>query len=491
MESSSQGPADRTIVVWYRRDLRVADNEALWAAVHSGARVVPVFVSSEDDEQPWQPGAAQRWWIHHSLVSLRAALAEIGLDLVVRKGAFAKSLIAIASEVGADAVFANRRFEPHAASSDAETDKVLSSGGISLQLFDGFLLHDPAQIRTGAGGPYRVFTPFWRRLQEQLRVPPPVGAPELSLGQRTASPGGASIDLGSIESLGLLPTVNWTAEIARTWVPSEAGAHAALDEFVTNRNSVYESRRDFPAELGTSRVSPFLANGQLSPRQIWYAVARSPTIANADAGAHPYLRQLGWREFSYHVLRHNPFTSDAPLNARFVSFPWRRSKADLQKWQRGQTGYPIVDAGMRELWATGWMHNRVRMVVASFLTKHLLLNWRHGAAWFWDTLVDADLGNNTMGWQWSAGTGADAQPYFRVFNPTTQGKKFDRDGTYVRRWLPELARLENKYLHAPWDAPDDVLERAGVRLGETYPKPIVPHAEARERALAAYGQVKG
>ncbi|MCB0718627.1 MAG: deoxyribodipyrimidine photo-lyase [Bacteroidetes bacterium] len=474
----------RTSIVWFRRDLRAADNHALHAAVTAGERILPLYILSDDDEQPWAIGAAQRWWVHHSLIALRSALADARLTLVVRKGGYASTIADIARACNADVVRFNRRFEPHAVRSDGKVIAALKKEGLDVRIHEGSLLHDPDEFETKSGGPYRVFTPFWKHLQRDLKVPRPLPAP----GKAVAAAFDAAV--GDIDDLELLPTINWTEGIAKTWTPGEKGAAESLAAFADSRVMQYGDRRDLPGEVTTSRMSPYLANGELSPRQIWHRIAGGATLSDAPKGVEPYLRQLAWREFSYHILHHNPNTPSEPLYEKFEAFPWKRSRSLLEKWQKGQTGYPIVDAGMRELWETGWMHNRVRMVVASFLTKHLLINWRHGAAWFWDTLVDADLANNTMGWQWSAGCGADAQPYFRIFNPILQGRKFDKDGTYVRRWVPELAALPNTRLDAPWDAGDEELADAGVALGDDYPTPVVEHSEARDRALDAYEKVK-
>jgi len=480
----SVGDTPGTTIVWFRRDLRVADNAALHEAVESGEAVLPVYILSDEDEHPWAIGSAQRWWVHHSLIELKSALRGIGLDLTVRRGPYAETLIDLARRSGGRRVRWNRRFEPHAVRNDHRVASELQESGIDVHVHEGALLHDPDALETKSGGPYRVFTPFWKHLQHELRVPVPLPRPQ------NAVPASLDAEKGHIDDLNLLPRINWTEGMQAMWQPGESGATDRLEAFAGRRAREYGERRDLPGEETTSRLSPYLANGELSPRQIWHRIAQGSSLSDAPAGVEPYLRQLAWREFSYHILHHNPSTPTEPLYEKFSAFPWQRSRTLLEKWQKGQTGYPIVDAGMRELWETGWMHNRVRMVVASFLTKHLLINWRHGAAWFWDTLVDADLANNTMGWQWSAGCGADAQPYFRIFNPILQGKKFDKEGHYVRKWIPVLADLPDSVLDAPWDATPEQLGKAGVKLGDNYPRAVVEHSEARDRALEAFEEVK-
>lgn len=474
----------RTIIVWFRRDLRVADNPALNEAVESGAQVVPIFVWSDSDEEPWGAGEAQRWWIRKSLDSLGERLRELGLPLLIRSGSYAQVIGTLAMNVGADTLHVNRRYEPHAVSSDENIVRELARLGVAVKQFDSALLHDPDKIRTSSGGAYRVFTPFWNRLRNELLVPVPTAVPRVTEGESVDhllvdddAPSTAGSDLSEV------------VDLAASWQPGEVAAHNALGEFVNDNIQDYDERRNLLASAGTSRLSPYLANGELSSRQVWNAIAGA-SIDNADAHSEPFLRQLAWREFSYHVLVNNPRLASNPLNQRFEAFPWRHDAERLARWKDGCTGYPIVDAGMRQLSQTGWMHNRARMVVASFLTKHLLISWQEGASWFWQRLVDADLANNSMGWQWSAGCGADAQPFFRIFNPVTQGEKFDLDGTYVRRWVPELERMPTKYLHRPWAAGHAELVRSGVELGKTYPHPIVPHKDARIRALEAYEVVK-
>ncbi len=471
------------VVVLFRRDLRLADHPALTAAAASGAPVIPLYVWDDraaGRDAKWATGSAQQWWIHHSLASLAEALAARGSKLTLRRGDASEEIAAVVADTGAKEVFWSHRYEPDLAMRDRSLRDSLSEIGVGVKAFGGALLHDPDQIRTGEGNPYRVFTPFYKRFQSVVEVNSPLAAPR-ALAAPSEWPESVRID-----DLGLLPTINWADGFVETGTPGEGGAGDRIAEFVSAAVADYADGRDALASDATSRLSPHLALGELSPRQVWQA---AQTGAGADAGS--FLRQLVWREFAYHVLHHNPASDRHPLRSSFEAFPWADDDAALQTWQRGQTGYPIVDAAMRQLWTTGWMHNRARMVVASFLTKHLRIHWLRGAEWFWDTLVDADLANNSMGWQWSAGSGADAQPYFRVFNPILQGKKFDPDGAYVKRWLPKLSSVPTKYVHEPWKADAATLRRSGVVLGSDYPKPIVDHPEARKAALAAYQQMRG
>lgn len=469
-------------IFWFRQDLRLSDNHALAAALRHAAdqSVIPIYIWAPAEEKSFAPGAASRVWLHESLTALDAALRAKGSRLVLRTGPTARALADLIAETGARAVFWSRRYEPAVVERDARIAETLRRQGIATTPTDlppAALLFEPEAIQTQDGRPFQVFTPFWRAaLQrpapvEPLRAPPTIAPPP-------SWP--ASVPL---ESLDLRPTIPWDTGIREAWTPGEAGGRARLRHFLDHGLGDYGEGRDRPDHDGTSRLSPYLHFGELSPRQVWHAVHNASARRSLDPV--PYLRELGWREFAHHVLHHFPRTATAPMRPAFEHFPWAEDPGNLRAWRRGRTGYPLVDAGLRELWVTGYMHNRVRMVVASFLTKHLLLPWQEGARWFWDTLVDADLANNTMGWQWTAGSGVDAAPYFRIFNPVIQGTKFDPDGAYVKRWLPALARLPLKYLHAPWTAPTEVLGTAGVKLGRDYPLPIVDHAWARARALAA------
>lgn len=464
-----------TAIVWFRRDLRLADNPALELALRRHARVLLLYIHAPREEAPWAPGAASRWWLHHSLVALQGSLQSRGAALQIRRGDSLAVLTELVKNSGADAVYWNRLYEPALVARDARIKQALRALGVQAHSTNAHLLAEPWEVATGQGGPYRVFTPFWRNLRTALQPRPPADAPR----HIAAFPGDGGL---SPQELRLQPRIPWDAGLHANWQPGEAGAAAALDAFGAAALRGYATQRDLPATPGTSRLSPHLHFGEISPRQIhWRLVELGRERGEAwREAAEPFLRELGWREFAHHLLYHFPQTPQADLNPQFAAFDWREPDAGtLAAWQQGRTGIPIIDAGLRELWHTGWMHNRVRMLVASFLCKNLRLHWRHGARWFWDTLVDADLANNTLGWQWSAGTGADAAPYFRIFNPVTQGERFDTDGAYVKRWLPELAALPFKHIHAPWKQPA-LLARSG------YPAPIVDLAESRAAALAAY-----
>lgn len=472
----------KKIILWYRRDLRVTDNPALFAAKHTG--IIPVYIHAPSEEAPWQPGAASRWWLHHSLSTLDEQLRHCGSRLIIREGESLAVLQQLIRETGANAVYCNRLYEPATIRRDKQIKAELTSQGIEYKSFAAHLLFEPWQVQTGGGTPYKVFTPFWNACQK-------IGLPsDITPAVRKLPPIVNTLKSAPITSLELLPGIKWDAAFYTHWQPGEAGAQQRLRAFIKQRLADYEHGRDFPAQSVTSRLSPHLHFGEISPRQIVYAIERARET-NRAAGfnkqALGFLRELVWREFTHHILYHFPHTTDKPLNPRFEHFPWQTRKTRaLLAWQQGMTGFPIVDAGMRELWATGSMHNRVRMIVGSLLTKNLGLHWRHGARWFWDTLVDADLAQNSFNWQWVAGCGADAAPYFRIFNPITQSEKFDAHGEYLRRWLPELKHLPNKYIHAPWLAPEAVLHDAGIVPGKDYPKPIVDLKQSRERALEDY-----
>ncbi len=475
----SEGPT----LLCFGRDLRLADNEALRAAVGSGRPVVPVFILDAEAEGNWPPGGAARWWLHGSLAALQRDLETRGSRLVLRRGERLEQLRALCSETGARMVCWNRVFEPAAAARDAAVRAALECEGVAVSVGAGQLFFDPEEVRNQSGRPFQVFTPFWRHCRNRT-MPTPVSA----AGPRTL-PAPAHWPRGeALEGWGLRPALRWAAEFPESGVPGETGAWRRLEDFFARAMDRYDGDRNQPALDGTSRLSAALHFGELTPRQVWAAVeaaSRESGVMPRSRGAQVFLDEVGWREFAHHLLWHFPATPAEPLRAEYASFPWRRDEALQRAWREGRTGYPIVDAGMRQLWRTGWMHNRVRMVVASFFVKQLLQPWQDGAAWFWDTLVDADLANNTLGWQWSAGCGADAAPYFRIFNPVLQGEKFDPAGDYVRRWVPELAQLPAARIHRPWEAEPLELAAAGVRLGADYPYPLVEPKAGRERALQA------
>ena len=473
-------------IVWFRQDLRLGDNPALRAAIDLGAPIICLYILDDGGEGDWPAGGASRWWLHHSLSVLQEELDKLDQTLVVREGRSEDVLRDLVEQHEASAVFWNRRYEPAVIARDTAIKTSLREQGVHAESFRGAMLFEPNTYSTQSGDPYKVFTPFWNQIVKRDDPSPPLARP-----RKMPPPvrGVESLQLGDLE---LLPSISWDEGFYETWQPGERGARDMLRQFANDSVGGYVSNRDFPAVEATSRLSPYLHFGDVSPAQVWHAIRekQQELRGKQSDSATGFLRQIVWREFAHQLLYYYPKTPKEPLRDAFTQFPWRRDDSALDAWKRGKTGYPIVDAGMRELWHTGWMHNRVRMIVGSFLVKHLLLHWHHGAEWFWDTLVDADLANNTLGWQWISGCGADAAPYFRVFNPILQGAKFDPDGEYVRTWVPEIAKLPDDVLHEPWNASDEVLAGADVVLGETYPKPIVDHKTGRERALDAYAKLK-
>ena len=469
-------------IVWFRQDLRLQDNPALAAVLQRGGAVVPVYILDDAGEGDWPPGGASRWWLHHSLQRVDESLRERGSRLLLAQGESAAVLRSLLKQTGANAVYWNRRYEPASLARDRAIKAELLAAGVDAQSFNAALLFEPHTVQNKAGQPFQVFTPYWKHCQTL-----PVAAPLKLPAGNFSAPAKWPTSL-TLAELGLLPRIKWDFGLASAWQPGEVSAQKRLRKFVAGAMATYADHRNLPDLDGTSALSPHLHFGEIGPRQIWAAVralSKDSGVFPANRGGQVFLTEVGWREFAHHLLFHFPTAPTKPLRADFASFPWQKNPKQLAAWQKGLTGYPIVDAGMRQLWQTGWMHNRVRMVVASFLVKHLRISWQEGAAWFWDTLVDADLANNTLGWQWSAGCGADAAPYFRIFNPTLQGQKFDATGAYVRRWVPELAGLPNEFIHEPTAAPMDVLATAGPTLGRDYPQPLVDHGEARVAALAA------
>ena len=472
------------VVVWFRRDLRLSDNPALDEAVRSGRPILPLYVL---DETPGlrAPGGASRWWLGKSLQQLSVSLQGLGSRLILRRGNAATVLTSFVRETGAAKVMWNRLYDPGVTDRDAALKATLKGDGVAVESFNGSLLSEPWTVRNKSGKPFQVFTPFWRAARENLDLAQPKQAP-------TTLPVPATWPASErLESWGLQPTKpDWSVGFD-IWTPGEAGARARVTDFLANSLADYADGRDVPAARAVSRLSPHLHFGEISPRQVWAGVDEAVNAKPALAlNAEKFRMELGWREFSHAMLFNNPTMETRNFKPAYDAFPWRDDPAAFTAWSRGQTGYPLVDAGMRELWATGYMHNRVRMLAASFLVKHLLLDWRLGEAWFWDTLLDADRANNAAGWQWVAGSGADAAPYFRIFSPMGQGEKFDADGAYVRRWVPELARLPDRLIHRPWTGDPLILRAAGVTLGANYPHPIVDHGLARDRALGALKQTK-
>ena len=451
-------------LLWLRQDLRLRDNTALRAAAARGLPVIPVYIWSPEEEGGWPPGAASRWWLHQSLQSLESALKQNGSALILRVGTALDALCALIAETGADAVYWGRRYEPAAQAVSHEIRQTLRQRGIDARGFNNSLLAEPSEFLNQAGKPYQVYTPFMRAMLKSVDPPAPEGIP-----RTLKAPKSWPVSL-PLDALELTPKSRWYTRMATTWRPGEEGAMTRLKKFVSARLSRYQRARDLPAIAGTSGLSPHLHFGEIGPRQVWHAL-------KGERQRGPFLRELIWREFGYHLLHHFPRTPTEPLREEFALFPWRRQLQGLASWQRGETGIPMVDAGMRELWATGVMHNRVRMIAGSFLVKNLLLSWQEGARWFWDTLVDADLASNTLNWQWVAGCGADAAPYFRIFNPVLQGRRFDPAGEYVRRWISPLASVDDKQVHSPWLA-------AAAPKG--YPAPRIDLSESRQAALEAY-----
>jgi deoxyribodipyrimidine photo-lyase len=472
-------------LLWFRQDLRVADNPALAAALELGQPIVPVFIFAPEEEVPWPRGAASRWWLRGSLARLDEDLQRLGSRLITRRATDSLAeLRKLAHQCGATHVLWNRRYEPSIIARDQHLKAALGDAGLEARSYNSALLREPWAVKNKAGKPFQVFTAYWRHcisLGEPdeprrcpLRLPHPDRWPEAQ----------------SLEQW-LLPRPDWSAGMRAAWTPGSLAAHQLLRQFLSDGFDVYESNRNRPDLSGTSRLSPHLHFGEISPREIWHTV-RSFALGRGQHSTwreSQFLTELGWREFAYHLLYHFPLSPEQPLQSRFARLPWKTDPDALRAWQRGLTGYPLVDAGMRQLWKTGWMHNRVRMIAASFLVKDLLLPWNEGARWFWDTLVDADLANNTLGWQWVAGCGADAAPYFRIFNPVIQATRFDPKGTYVREWVPELARCPTKWIHQPWEAPPGVLSESGVELGSNYPRRLVDHGQARIEALAALARI--
>ncbi len=473
-----------TSIVWFRRDLRLHDHPALVAALEGGGRVVALYIHAPQEEAPWSPGGASRWWLHHSLVALAGELRARGADLTIARGPSLAALQEVARASGATAIHWNRSYEPALVVRDGLIKSTLRAAGLAAHSHAGNLLFEPWTLKNGSGETFRVFTPFWRAAQARLtEVGPPLAAPATI----AAAPAMAGLPL---ESLALLPRAGWDAGFAARWSPGEDGARARLAAFLADDAAGYAEMRDRPDVAGTSRLSPHLHFGEISPRQVLAIASATLERAGARRGTESFLREVGWREFGHHLLYAFPHTTEQPMDPRYARFPWRPDPGLLQAWQRGRTGIPLVDAGMRELWQTGWMHNRVRMVAASFLVKNLQQPWLDGARWFHDTLVDADLASNTLGWQWTAGCGADAAPYYRIFNPVLQSERFDPTRGYLRRWLPELARLPDPWLHRPFAAPAAVLAAAGVELGRHYPLPLVDLAGSRERALADWQGIR-
>lgn len=481
---------ERPALLWFRDDLRLSDNPALRAAIERGPLICLYILDSSTERRPL--GGAACWWLSRSLTALSEAIAAKGGELTILRGDPAKLLPDVVEHTGSGYVTWNRRYDSAAITLDTTLKGALTEAGIEVESFNANLLNEPWQVATKADGPFKVFTPYWRAVRERGEPSAPLPTPgKLS---KAKLPAALRKQALTVAGLALEPTTpDWAGGLREAWTPGEDGALERLAAFLDETLAGYREARDLPDRLSTSRLSPHLRFGEVGPRQIWHATRTALETGNTPgsaADAEKFFSEIGWREFSYHLLFHNPELASVNFDRRFDAMSWAKDEAALTAWQKGLTGYPIVDAGLRELWQTGWMHNRVRMITASFLIKHLLTDWRVGEAWFWDTLVDADPANNPASWQWVAGSGADAAPYFRVFNPVTQGEKFDPKGAYVRRFVPELSELDDKFIHRPWEAPASELKKAGIVLGRDYPKPIIALDFGRRRALDAFAALR-
>ncbi len=473
------------VIVWFRDDLRLEDNPALVAAAHGGRPILPVYVLDEESRGSRRLGGAARWWLHHSLTALSGDLKRRGADLYIFNGPAVEIVPKLAHTSGAATVYWNRRYQQAESALDDMVATELEADGIEVETFSGKLVHEPDDIRPKSGGFYKVYSAYWKAVEASGSLPEPESAPKRLHGAEVPS---GKVHATTLGKLGLLPTrPDWSGGLAEAFTPGEAEALRKLRRFAATGLADYGANRDHPGIDGSSRLSPHLRFGEISPRQVVAAVKEASRTAAGKIKAQKFLQEIAWRDFSYNLLFHAPDLATKPFAERFEHFPWAKvSPMSVRAWQQGRTGYPIVDAGMRQLWRTGWMHNRVRMITASFLVKDLLCDWRIGEQWFWDTLCDADPANNAVNWQWVAGCGPDAAPFFRIFNPVLQGEKFDSQGIYVREFVPEIRDLDTRFVHKPWEAPAEALRAAGIRLGETYPRPLVAHDEARDRALAAF-----
>ncbi len=480
--SKSKDDDNRPTILLFTRDLRLKDHRPLIAAIKRGAPLIPLYVLDTTTPDIEKPGAASRWWLHHSLEKLSEQLEQKNARLILRSGPTADVVTELAKDVDAGAIYFHHSVLPGHDALESDIAANAKKAGIDCRRFKGELLFDPADIRTGSDGPYKVFTPFWRNCMDS---PPPSKA---DAAPKSIPAPGSWPKSEKLKDWQLTPTnPDWAKGFADKWQPGEQGAQKALREFLDGTVLDYQKQRDYPATRGTSRLSPHLHYGEISIRDCWHQTMDAHPEAK---GAASFRRELGWREFCYHLLLHWPAMTTAPFREEFANYPWSENKAHIKAWQQGQTGFPLIDAAMRQLWQTGWMHNRLRMLVGSFLVKNLQQHWHVGQEWFWGTLVDADMANNSAGWQWIAGSGADAAPYFRIFNPVTQSEKFDKQGDFIRRYVPELADLAAPHIHDPSSAPKDALEKAGIALGETYPKAIVDLKKTRAKALEGYEKVK-
>ncbi|QPC45951.1 cryptochrome/photolyase family protein [Mangrovibacillus cuniculi] len=468
----------QTSLLLLRDTFRLHDHPGLYHAVQSG-EVIPLVVIDNDSNFSFPISGAKAWWLHHAILSFQQSLEKIGGKLWYRMGDTLEVVKSFVETKKIHQVVFHYQLHPEGWEKDLALADWLKSNNITYKIFDGTTIFSPWEVSKQDGTPYRVYSPYFRACMAQPLPKPLKAVKDITV------PSAFPLPQGDISDLGLHPSIAWYKEMDKKWTISEAYAVKLVKKFTEYDLGRYNQLRDFPAVDKTSTISPYLATGMLSAKSVASYITKK-----GDGREEPFMRQLIWRDFAYHLLYHFPKTIKQPLNPNFENFAWETDNQVLEKWKKGMTGYPIVDAGMRQLWRTGHMHNRVRMIVASFLTKHLLQPWQIGAEWFMDTLVDADIANNTMGWQWVAGSGADASPYFRIFNPTVQSKKFDKSGEYIKKWVPELAGIPEKYIHEPWTAPDHILKDAGVKLGVDYPSPMVDHKAARERALAKYQEIK-
>lgn len=464
------------VIFWFRQDLRCYDNIGLIEAARVG-QVLPIYIYDEGAEI----GEASRWWLHNSLYKLNE---KLGGKLNFYKGSAKDIILRLTREKQIDAVYWSRCYEPQRIKQDADIKGLLTHMGVACETFNSSLLREPWEVKKPDGSAYKLFTPYWQKgyLQAVMPSSPKAAPTNLSL----------LVDANSVklEVLGLLPAMPWYDKLRKYWQCGEGAAQERLKDFLENGLSGYKEGRNFPAKHHVSRLSPYLHFGEISINQVWHAV-QAKRIDNmlSEADINAFLMELVWREFSYYMLYNFPELPHKNFQIKFDKFEWQTDIEALRAWQKGKTGYPIIDAAMRELWETGYMHNRMRMIVGSFLVKNLLLNWHHGAEWFWDCLLDADLASNSFNWQWVAGSGTDAAPYFRIFNPVLQGEKFDPDGSYTRKFVPELRKLPNAYLFKPWEAKAHILKEAGIVLGENYPLPIIDLSYSRQRALTVYGNL--
>ena len=471
----------RTAIVWFRQDLRLKDNPAFRYAATNGYSILPVYILDDENAGEWKMGGASRWWLHESLNALNESLSS---KLRVYKGKADDLIPELVKDLQADAIFWNRCYEPWRVERDKKIKENLKENGIETDSFNASLLWEPWTVKKDDGTPYRVFTPYYRKGCLKREEPPKAQETpkDFTLAQEANDT--------DISDLDLLPKIKWYSEMAECWQPGEDGAQKCFKQFMQNGLKGYKEDRNRPDLENVSRLSPYLHFGEISPRDVWHEIRAYGFSKGLETDTDHFCSELGWREFSHSLLYYNDNLPREPIQEKFGNFPWVKDENALECWQKGKTGIPIVDAGMRQLWRTGWMHNRVRMIVASLLIKNMQIHWHDGENWFWDCLIDADLANNAASWQWVAGCGADAAPYFRIFNPVLQGKKFDPDGKYVREFVPELKNMPDDKIHTPWESSKEILAHAGVTLGKDYPHPIIDLKKSREKALEAYQEIK-